>query len=169
MNEIFRTYASWIVLETGLIILVLGLILAKRIAVDREQILTELRENIKNKTIEEIESNYLKGYLPNIRYTFIIVLIIFIFIICSIFTYILFDLFPTIPDAPNVVTTFTGVFGVIAGSIGLYKIFDANDESKGSSMYNQVLLERLNQIRNDYEYPRLPKEAKKKGWWQFWR
>lgn len=49
-------------------------------------------------------------------------LVIGAFITTAISTWGAFKIFPANPDAANVITVFAGIFGVIAGIIGLYKL-----------------------------------------------
>ena len=50
-------------------------------------------------------------------------LIIIILTIAILLTWVAFIMFPTSPEAQKVITVFAGIFGVITGSIGLYKFF----------------------------------------------
>jgi hypothetical protein len=55
---------------------------------------------------------------------FISMIIICIISFASICTWALFVIFPTLPKADSVTTVFSGVFGIIAGTIGLYKLLN---------------------------------------------
>jgi hypothetical protein len=53
---------------------------------------------------------------PSIYYSYIFL------ILAIILTWGTFGVFPTTPEAHKVVGVFAGIFGVIAGSVGLYKL-----------------------------------------------
>jgi hypothetical protein len=68
--------------------------------------------DVENKT----ESFKCKNALKNI------IFIICILTVSIIFTWVAFKVFPTTLEAQKVVTAFAGIFGIISGSIGLFKL-----------------------------------------------
>lgn len=100
---------AWTIFILGIILFVLGII--KPGWLYHEPVPNSVRENYYERHIQLDRKGLVAG-----------IIIVFIFGVSDILTRILFQMFPANQEAPNVVTVFAGVFGVIIGNIGLYKL-----------------------------------------------
>jgi hypothetical protein len=79
-----------------------------------------LLSKVKERPTESNDDEY--DTLPALALPAVVALMLIDLTISGLSTWSLFKIFPAPTDAPNVVTVFTGIFGVITGSIGLYKL-----------------------------------------------